>query len=205
LTGLILLVLVAGAAAAAWWIRRLKRRIADLGTLLGLAGGMIGHKDDQPEALLAVFPDTSDWDFVEQGGDMHTGRFGGRGQCPCRRGYSLATRSIVLPLNAWTPAVRAALAARCAANPPPVAAPDWKCPDPCQHVLTHVWHGWSVLRNRKAGVFVFHCHTFGQYHCKLPTDPDFDKPPRTSPPDQDEWPDEMLVADAEFVSTHVES
>jgi hypothetical protein len=48
--------------------------------------------------------------------------------------------------------------------------------------MTHIWHGWSAYVNAANGQMVFNCMTFAQYHCKLPNDPDINKPPKTTDP-----------------------
>jgi hypothetical protein len=71
-------------------------------------------------------------------------------------------------------------------NPNPVKGFPWNapprdpellpCPGNCVIVCTKVWRGWVVVQHQN-GVINMHIHTFAQYHCKEPTDPDRNKEP----------------------------
>lgn len=117
------------------------------------------------------------WKVIAQGGNTNPGKFGGLGNCPCQKEYTVATNQVIL--NAWP---NPAQVAACAANPPAPEAALWRCPDDCVQVMTHIWHGWTVVQNVQNGQILFNCHTFAQYHCKRPDDPDRNRPPRTTDP-----------------------
>lgn len=129
------------------------------------------------KAELQPFLDIFDWEFVASGGDNTGGIIDNLDSCPCQHEYTVATDQTVIA--AWP---NAAVQNNCVANPPAPAAAEWKCPDDCVQVMTHIWHGWDVLKNTKTGKIVFNCNTFAQYHCKKPTDPDRNKDPRHANP-----------------------
>jgi hypothetical protein len=121
---------------------------------------------------LDILEDLDEWELLQRQGDDE-GIFDGLGRCPCRRFYT--SNTVQSQLNAWP---NPAAIAQCNNNLPPVKAPDKKmCDDDCVEVLTHVWFGWSAWRSKKNGQLMFHCSSFGQYHCKKPNDPDRNKPP----------------------------
>lgn len=121
------------------------------------------------------------WKVIAQGGDNRSGKFRNLGFCPCESGYTVNTNQVII--NAWP---NPAQVAACVAGPPAVKAPEWKCKDDCINVLTHVWHGWDVVQDQNNRQLKFNCNTFGQYHCKQPTDPDAEKPPKEGHPDDPE-------------------
>lgn len=136
-------------------------------------------------ALLALaawqgWPWRDEWRHVAGGGDNDEGNIGGRGRCPCQKEYTVATR------RTWylRPPNRLRRQA-CLLNPPAPAPAEWKCAEDCVQVMTHVWHGWTLVRSRWTGIYQLNCHTFAQYHCKRPDDPDVERPPARTPPPPD--------------------
>ena len=169
----LLLVLAAALAAFSWmqW-----RRAEALRQRLQMAAPYI-VRSGAPFEEIAPLIQPDDWKTIAQGGNNKPGQFGGIDNCPCMKQYSVATQQVVL--NAWP---NPAQVAACAANPPAAKAPLWNYTDDCVQVMTHIWHGWRVAQGIKTGQLVFNCHTFAQYHCKKPDDPDRNKPPRPTDP-----------------------
>ena len=117
------------------------------------------------------------WKIIDQGGNNQFGHTDGIGNCPCQSEWTCATAQT--PVAAWPVP---GMAAACAANPPAAQAASIPCATSCVQVMTHIWHGWDVVQNTKTGAIVFNCHTYAQYHCKLPNDPDRNRPPRHTDP-----------------------
>lgn len=166
---------VAGLAVVIW---RLSGRTRMLRQWLELAAPYI-VRSGAPFEEIEPFLWPVRWKVVAEGGNTNPGTFGGLGFCPCQSEYTVATNQIVI--NAWP---NPAQVAACTANPPPPAPAEWECPEDCVQVMTHLWHGWMVVQNIQTGQLKFNCHTFAQYHCKKPNDPDRDKPPRPMHPDE---------------------
>jgi hypothetical protein len=131
----------------------------------------------------APFEEDDSWDpfprfiLLAKGGNNQEGLFKNlkENTCPCTQlwaGRHQQTRQGFWPT--------AAQIASCAAVPPP--EPEWKCLEPCTPVMTHTWQGWSIYWDVMQGCLLLSCNTYGQFHCKLPDDPDRDKPPKTFPP-----------------------
>jgi hypothetical protein len=154
------------------WHRRLPRRRRADDALITIVRPSLRHSD-LPVADL--FDD--DAELVDTGGDTSEGMIGRLGWCPCQSEYTVVTRQ----LNFNARPNKAQIAAACA-NPPPPAAAEWKCPEDCVQVLTHVWHGWLLFKLKPNKGFLLNCSTFGQYHCKKPDDPDRNKPPHEGSP-----------------------
>jgi hypothetical protein len=118
-----------------------------------------------------------DWVQIAQGGNTKPGIIGGLDQCPCQKEYTVATNQVAI--NAWP---NPAQVNACNNAPPAAEKPGFKCADNCIQVMTHLWHGWTVMQNTKTGQILFNCETFAQYHCKKPDDPDVNKPPIPTDP-----------------------
>jgi hypothetical protein len=130
-----------------------------------------------PFGLAADFGPFRRWKLVEQGGNTKRGNTGGRDHCPCQKEYTVATIQVNFPARP-----NAAQIAAATANPP---APDnrvWPCNGNCVNVMTHVWHCWYLMLDNQNGTFLLNSHTMAQFHCKLPTDPDVEKPPEQTDP-----------------------
>jgi hypothetical protein len=171
----IVLAVVAAALALAVW--RLWRQVRVLRVLFGLAAPSALHAG-LPISQVAPGLKQPRWKVVKIGPGPHEGKMGGLGNCPCQSDYTVAT--IQTPFAAMPNAAQIAAAT---ANPPPVDVKAFPCPDGCVNVLTHVWHTWLVVQNLNNNTFVVNSSTFGQFHCKKPTDPDAGKAPKQGPPD----------------------
>ena len=117
---------------------------------------------------------------IARGGNTKRGKTGGFGNCPCQMQYTVATIQVRFPARP-----NAAQIAGAIANPP---APDRllvPCAGICIHVMTHTWTGWVLLQDLQTGQFLLNNHTFAQWHCKLPNDPDVEKPPKQTDPSND--------------------
>jgi hypothetical protein len=130
-----------------------------------------------------------EWRLIASGGNTQAGKFANRGICPCQHTYTVATN--FFPINAWPNPVPNPLRAF-PWNTPPSAPEPWKCPGNCVLVATKVWRGWDVIQGAN-GKLEFQAHTFTQYHCKPPNDPDIGKPPEGAelpprPPEVEEPP-----------------
>ena len=121
-----------------------------------------------------------EWVVVKEGGNNQEGNVGNLGLCPCQKEYTVNTKQ-----TAHRQMPNAGQIANCVNNPPPADPAEWKCPDDCVQVMTHIWHGWTIVRNRRTGQFKLNCHTFAQYHCKKPGDPAIDQEPEDGPPSPD--------------------
>jgi hypothetical protein len=110
---------------------------------------------------------------LARGGDNRPGTFDNPGQCPCRHTYTCATKTIVL--NAW-PNPNPNPVRGFPWNAPAREAEPWSCPGNCVVVCTRVWRGWVVVRLAN-GAILMHIHTYAQYHCKEPGDPDVNRAP----------------------------
>ena len=117
------------------------------------------------------------WIVIATGGNTKPGNTGNFGSCPCQSEYTVAT--VQTPLNAWP---NPAALNNCAQNLPPPQPAEIPCQKDCVQVMTHIWHGWMVVQNAKTGALILNCDTFAQYHCKKPNDPDRNRPPRHTDP-----------------------
>jgi hypothetical protein len=154
---------------------------------------LAGHarNPDMPFQLLLQgdWGDEDAWRLIASGGDNKPGRFANRGICPCQHTYTVATNFFAI--NAWPNPVPNPLRGFPWNAPPPAPEP-WACPGNCVLVATKVWRGWDVLQGPN-GQLEFQVHTFTQYHCKKPNDPDIGKPPEGAelppkPPELEEPP-----------------
>lgn len=164
------LVLIAAALGLGWlWLTERRRAAAQA----NLAAVLAGHaRDDTPFELLQQAG--GGWVELASGGDTKTrGTFANMKSCPCRMTYTCATKSIAL--NAW-PNPNPNPVAGFPWNAPPRKAEPWPCPGTCVVVPIKIWRNWSVVQNANGNI-VIHIHTLTQYHCKLPDDPDINKPP----------------------------
>jgi hypothetical protein len=154
------------------WFRRLRARERTVQALMVLARPTLRHSDLDWADL---FDD--DVELVDKGGDTGEVIIGRLGWCPCQSEYTVVTRQF----NFNAKPNKAQITAACA-NPPPPAAAEWKCPEDCVQVLTHVWDGWDLFKLLPNKGFLLNCSVFGQYHCKKPDDPDRNKPPHKGSP-----------------------
>ena len=163
--------------AALWlgWMWLSEKRRAD--GLAGLASALAGHAAGHADAANTPFEllQQAGGGFVllAQGGDNSAGIFANMDSCPCRQTYTCATKTLVL--NRW-PNPNPNPVAGFPWNAPPRAPEPWPCPGNCVIVPTKIWRGWVVVQ-LAPGVILMHIHTFTQYHCKEPTDPDIGEPP----------------------------
>lgn len=133
-----------------------------------------------PFGLVAQAGPFRRWTEQARGGNTKRGVTGGFGNCPCQKQYTVATIQVNFPARP-----NAAQIAAATANPP---APDnllVPCKGNCVNVMTHIWHGWVLLLDNQTGNFLLNNHTFAQWHCKLPNDPDVEKPPKQTDPGSD--------------------
>jgi hypothetical protein len=159
-----------------FFVWRFRSAAEELKQRLIIAAPYIVRSDAPFEEIEPLFG-FGEWKEIAKGGNVNPGRFGGRGSCPCQSEYTVANNQVII--NAWP---NPAQVAACANNPPPPQAAWWKCPDDCVQVMTHMWRGWTVVKNRKNGQLRFNCYTFAQFHCKKPGDPDIEKPPKMTDP-----------------------
>lgn len=155
-----------------WW--REKRRADGLAHLANvLAGHAAGHADSAttPFELLQQ-GGGGNIAVLAKGGDNSAGVFANMNACPCRQTYTCATRTVAL--NRW-PNPNPNPVAGFPWNAPPRAPEPWPCPGNCVIVPMKIWRGWVVVRLPN-GAILMHIHTFTQYHCKEPTDPDIGRP-----------------------------
>ena len=155
----------------AWQWRR-QQRLTD--TFRGLATVLAGYADPRRTPFELLQQVIGGPVAIAQGGDNHAGIFGTLGSCPCQHTYTVA--SILIPINAWPNPAPNPLAGW-PWNAPPRAPEPWQCPAGCGLVCTDVWRGWMVVQMPN-GNLQMNLHTYAQYHCKLPNDPDAGKPPR---------------------------
>jgi hypothetical protein len=172
-------------AVAAWfgWQWRLTQRRLDAARHLGVA--LAGHAaEGTPFELLQQAGGRAG--ELASGGDNSPGTFDNRDSCPCRHSYTCATKTI--QLNAW-PNPKPNPVAGFPWNAPPRKMETWACPGNCVIVPTRIWRGWRVVQLAN-GTILMHIHTFTQYHCKEPTDPDINKVPEGGilPPKPEEMP-----------------
>lgn len=162
---------------AAWHVSRLRSFRRQMQSALDRLAVLAGHANAAGVAfeLLQQAAQFGDWVELASGGDNHAGTFSNRDSCPCRHTYTCKT--ITFQLNAW-PNPNPNPLQRFPWNAPPREKELWPCPEPCVFVCTEVWRGWRVLRNVKTGQIQMNINTFAQYHCKEPSDPDRDKPPK---------------------------
>lgn len=158
------IVVVVAAATLIFFRRQLDEARRGLAMLLPWAvrGGV-------PEAVLG--PIVLNWKVVLKGGNLQGGAMGPLGLCPCQHDYTVATNQI--PLAAIPNAAQVAAML----NYPPDAPAVFQCPEDCVLVKTRRWRGWMVVQNVNTGAIILNCHSFAQYHCKKPGDPDREKPP----------------------------
>ena len=151
----------------------LRRRLSDAGPFLIRSG--------KPFEILEPLLNFGEWVQIASGGQNKPGKIGGKNLCPCQSEYTCETDQVVI--NAWPNPQQVAA---CNANPPAPEAAGWDCKEDCVQVMTHIWHGFSVVKSQITGQLRFNCNTFAQYHCKKPTDPERDKPPKPRHPDDPE-------------------
>ena len=167
-----LVLAVAGIAVVA----RSLRKVEDLRRRLTLAAPYMIRSGAPLEEIQPIFA-AEEWEMIGSGGNTNPGNTGNIDMCPCQSEYTVATQQVVI--NVFP---NPAQVAACAANPPAPAAPTLKCADDCVQVMTHLWRGFTVVRNVNTGQIKFNCHTFAQYHCKKPDDPERYRPPKLTDP-----------------------
>lgn len=133
-----------------------------------------------PFGLVAQVGPFVRWKEVARGGNTKPGVHAGHGNCPCEKQYTVATIQINFPARP-----NAAQIAAATINPPAPDKVGVVCKGECIPVMTHVWHGWVLLLDTLTGRFLLNNETFAQYHCKLPNDPDAQKPPKEGDPGGD--------------------
>ena len=165
---------VALVAAAAWVIWRLQQERGRANALQRHIIALTGHADLARTPVDFLQQGFGGFTELANGGDNSAGVFANMDACPCRKTYTCATTTIVL--NAWpNPAPNPVFGFPW--NAPPRDPEPWPCPANCVVVCTDVWRGWVVVQLAN-GQILMHIHTFAQYHCKLPTDPERENPPR---------------------------
>src|SRR5436190_8368299 len=174
---LFLAVVVVALAVVAWRLRAISASLDE--RLKRAAPYLIGS--DAPPEITDILLGLGDWVEIARGGNTNPGRIANLDFCPCQSEYRVATNQVVI--NAWP---NPAQVAACNNAPPAANPPAWTCADDCVQVQTHVWHGWAVVQNVKNGQLKFNCETFAQYHCKKPDDPDRNKPPKQTDPNDPE-------------------
>ena len=173
----LLIVLVVALVVLCVVILRLRSQTRALEQRLSMAAPYI-VRSGAPFLEIEPLLDFVQWKVIAEGGQNKPGNIGNVGSCPCQSEYTCKTDQAII--NAWP---NPAQVAACNANPPAVRPAQWKCPEDCVQVQTHVWHGFSVVQNQQNGQLRFNCNSYAQYHCKKPTDPDRDKPPKPRHPD----------------------
>lgn len=163
------LLLVGVAALGFLWSR--ERRRAQ--TLAGLTHVLAGHADVANTPFELLQQAGGQWVQLAKGGDVSAGIFANMNSCPCRMTYTVATN--IFPINAW-PNPKPNPVAGFPWNAPPRQREPWPCPGACVIVPIKIWRGWMVMQGPQ-GQLQVNIHTFTQYHCKEPTDPDINKPP----------------------------
>ena len=152
---------------------RLRRRLR-IGWALALRSGV------DAGVIETVF--SSDWEEVEVSENNRPGIMGGSkkalSMCECGQEYTCNTdqqRMATAPTDEQKD--------ECLKNPPEPEPKCYPCDEPCVPVITHLWHGWAVCRNKKTGEYVLNSNTFAQYHCEY--DDPGDPPEPNPPPDPD--------------------
>jgi len=167
---IVFVILLAAALTLAWLWRRERQR-AD--GLANLANVLAGHAKAAETPFDLLQQAAGNWVRLAQGGDNSAGVFANINSCPCRMTYTVATN--IIPINRWpNPNPNPVLGFPW--NAPPREAEPWPCPGNCVIVPIKIWRGWVVMQGPQ-GQLQVNIHTFTQYHCKEPTDPDINKPP----------------------------
>jgi hypothetical protein len=164
------LILLVAALGLGWLWWQQQRRAAGLANL---AHALAGHADAAHTSFGLLQQAAGGFVQLAQGGDNSAGVFANMDSCPCRQTYTCATDTI--QLNAWpNPNPNPVLGFPW--NAPPRERETWDCPGNCVIVPIKIWRGWVVVQLAN-GQILMHIHTFTQYHCKEPDDPDINKPP----------------------------